>query len=121
MRIRLILKSTYEIGIAQGRNVLAIKAHVNTMLIVYISPLLMNDRVKIKQMDMNVGAHDWFGFINNTIMSSQNESVLQHQNVVLVDAITDWEKINMGSIIVDKTLMCALQEKTSLSFPVLIT
>ena len=33
MRMRLILKCTHETGIAHGHNVLAVKAHVNTLII----------------------------------------------------------------------------------------
>ena len=33
MRMGLILKCTHETGIAHGHNVLAIKAHVNTLII----------------------------------------------------------------------------------------
>ena len=33
MRIELILKVTHETGIAHGHNVLAVKAHVNTLII----------------------------------------------------------------------------------------
>ena len=33
MRMRLILKCTHETGIAHGHNVLVVKAHVNTLII----------------------------------------------------------------------------------------
>ena len=35
MRMGVILKCTHETGIAHGHNVLAIKAHVNTLIIMY--------------------------------------------------------------------------------------
>ncbi|WMV49766.1 hypothetical protein MTR67_043151 [Solanum verrucosum] len=77
--------------------------------------------VLIEKKDLNMDARYWFGFINNTLMPSQNESIFWHLKAALFDSILNWQRLILDLIIEQEMALRAKQSQISLSFLVVIT
>lgn len=84
-------------------------------------PSSLEEGAIIEKKEMNVMAQFWFRFISSNLMPSQNELILQHSKIALVECIMDRRKLNLGSIIASKILTRAKQLQNSPPFPGLIT
>uniref|UniRef100_M1DY33 Putative plant transposon protein domain-containing protein n=1 Tax=Solanum tuberosum TaxID=4113 RepID=M1DY33_SOLTU len=85
------------------------------------TPSWMDAGAPIKKREMNIASGFWFGFISNTVMPSQNESIMSHPKATFFGSIIDMRRIDLGLLTSQEISMRAKQRLTSLSFPVLIT
>lgn len=72
-------------------------------------PSSLEEGAIIEKKELNVMAQFWFWFINSNLMPSQNELILQHSKMALVEYIMDCRKLNLGSIIASKIFKKAKQ------------
>uniref|UniRef100_M1DKU6 Putative plant transposon protein domain-containing protein n=1 Tax=Solanum tuberosum TaxID=4113 RepID=M1DKU6_SOLTU len=85
------------------------------------TPRWMDTGAPIEERDSNIAPRFWFGFISNTIMSSQNASVLRHPNAACLGSIMSRRHIDLGLLISQKMVVRAKEKLSSMPFPVLIT
>ncbi|KAG5570882.1 hypothetical protein H5410_060648, partial [Solanum commersonii] len=94
---------------------------VVALMISDTTPRWIDTEAPIEKRHMNIASRIWFGFISNTIMPSQDESILLHLKAVFLGSIMARRRIDLGLLTAQEMVMRAEQKLTSLSFSVLIT
>ncbi|KAG5599608.1 hypothetical protein H5410_030978 [Solanum commersonii] len=64
-----------------------------------ITPRWFGVEALIEKRDMNIASRYWFGFINNTIIPSQNESILRHPKAACLGSIMARRRIDLGILV----------------------
>ncbi|KAG5577537.1 hypothetical protein H5410_057671 [Solanum commersonii] len=91
------------------------------LMIFDTTPRWMNVGASIEKRDMNIASRFWICLINNTLMPSQNESILRHPKMACLGSIMARRRIDLGLLISQEMAMRAKQKLTSLPFLVLVT